>query len=484
MLHQVYEWRTPHTFTPAYYFEVLRNEGRAGKDAILLESDSSSQPISGNRYSYIALDTQVDHTTQVASLGDLEELLSKPKKPLDFREGIVSATAPPLSHGGAIGYVGYDVKNEFVRSRDGLLQTTATNDQELPNLYMIFPRTILAFDHDEKKVYVTTFCDDGARMEGVQRILEERVLRPTRETRRKSHLSVSLEDIEAVSNMSQEQYFEMVERAKEHILAGNSYQLKVSQRLTLAMIDDTWNIYKRLRSINPSPFSAYLALEGIDLVSCSPEELLRVTNMPSGRKQILTRPIGGTYPRSRWRLWDWFVKRRFKRDSKEKAEHAMLVDLLRNDIGRVSAVGRRCEEKDGWKSLGSVEWSCPPTLETYSHLHHLVTTVQGELADGFNSFDAFRSLFPGGTITGCPKIRAMQLIDELEPTARGPYTGSIGFVTFRDEAQWNIIIRTLLHNRKTRDAYLQVGGGIVHDSDKEREWQETLWKAQALLKAV
>jgi para-aminobenzoate synthetase component I len=478
MQHKVFEWRNPQDFSPAYYFEILREGDQINTDAILLESDSMSPSIEENRYSYIALDPRIvvraknNGIMVVDSFYHLEESIRKAQKSLDYEPGIVPYGAPSLSHGGCVGYLSYDAKNWFVENSSGKkLQTKAQDDQQFEDMYLIFPQTILAFDHKKKEVHVTTFGDDESTMLQISNTLTTKVLQKTSPYQKKRDGRDTPKNIECTPNMTKEEYYEMVWRAKKYIGGGDAYQIKVSQRFDIRLNDYSWEVYKRLRKINPSPFSAYLDLDGIEMVSCSPEEILRVRKPQVGATHILTRPIGGTYPRGRGRLMDWIQTRRILDDPKERAEHTMLVDLLRNDIGKVA-------------TLGSVRFDTSPTLETYAHLHHLVTTVEGTLRDGNTSIDALRSVFPGGTITGCPKIRSMELIDELEPTARGPYTGSIGFITFRDEAQWNIIIRTLLYNAQTHKGYLQVGGGIVDNSDVVREWHETLWKAKAILDAL
>jgi para-aminobenzoate synthetase component I len=496
MLQKVFDWTDSHDFSPAYYFEVLRSEGRGGQDAILLESDPAAPQIFDNRYSYVALDPSLSvkakgHVVWINGVefekkvtdpfSALEEIMSEEKESLGYRRDVGLEGAPSFSTGGCIGYVGYDAKNWWTKTRGGERITTQKydcngkirDDQGFADMYMMFPKTIIAFDHKEQKIYVTTFGDDTKSMQNIERVLSEDFLRPTAFIKeRESKLSVSNEEIQAMSNMSFDEYIGMVTAAKEHIVSGNSYQVKLSQRLKIGVIDNTWNIYRRIRNINPSPFSAYLTLGGIDVVSCSPEELLNITSLADGSREAITRPIGGTYPRGLDEISDEVIIAQFWQDRKEVAEHRMLVDLERNDLGGICKIGSVPRE------------NLKPTLESYSSVHHFVTTIPGILRDDVSVFDAFRAMFPGGTVTGCPKIRTMEIIDELEPTTRGPYTGSIGYLTFDGETQWNIMIRTLLHNPRNHNGFLQVGGGIVHDSNPKREWEETVWKAKALLRAV
>lgn len=494
MLQEVFDWNNSSKFSPAYYFEVLQKGKRGRTDSILLESDPNTPHVPDNRYSYIALDSvgsvsakgntifvnQKKTQGYVADpLSVLEDIITQKKEMFGYRQDVWFDGAPPFSSGGCIGYVGYDAKNWWIKSRDGQLTTkkhdgqgNVRDDQGFFDMYMTFPKTILAFDHKEQKIYVTMFGDEERKLQDIERLLKSTISLPTVEIKeRKNRFMATKEEIEALSNMSYDTYVEMVKIAKEHIVSGNSYQVKLSQRLKLAVIDESWNIYKRLRDINPSPFSAYLALEGIDLVCCSPEELLKVENK-NGRRFATTRPIGGTYPRGRNDSSDQELIEQFFKDEKEVAEHRMLIDLERNDLGSI------CK----FRTVPRV--GLTPDLESYSHVHHFVTTIPGELRDDVSIFDAFRAMFPGGTVTGCPKVRTMGIIDDLEPTARGPYTGSIGYFTFDDETQWNIMIRTLLHNTRTHEGFLQVGGGIVYDSDPKREWEETILKARALLQAV
>jgi anthranilate/para-aminobenzoate synthase component I len=256
----------------------------------------------------------------------------------------------------------------------------------------------------------------------------------------------------------------MVQAAKEYIKCGDIYQANLSQRLSIPIQGDAWQLYRRLRNINPSPFASYLELEDVTIASSSPERLLAV------RSDIVeTRPIAGTRRRGNNISEDRKLSRDLILSPKERAEHIMLVDLERNDLGRF------CR-------YGTVAVNELMTLENYSHVIHIVSNVRGRLKAGKDKFDAIASCFPGGTITGTPKIRSMEIIDELEKVARSIYTGSIGYFNYGGEMDLNIVIRTFVITGKY--AYVQVGAGIVADSDPEREYYETLHKAEALIKAV
>jgi anthranilate/para-aminobenzoate synthase component I len=268
----------------------------------------------------------------------------------------------------------------------------------------------------------------------------------------------------------------MVRRAKEYILAGDIFQSNLSQRLEMGFDGDSLGLYQALRLVNPSPFSGYIDMSGPDggaaaagggafqVISSSPERLVQLR----GRK-AQTRPIAGTRRRGVDRAEDHGLTRELNLDPKERAEHIMLVDLERNDLGRV------CD-------YGSVRVTELMVNEAYSHVIHIVSNVEGVLHHSRGPTDLLRAMFPGGTITGCPKVRCMEIIDELEPVRRGPYTGSFGYIGYNGNMDMNIIIRTLLRRGDT--VYAQAGAGIVADSDPEREYRETLRKAEAMVRAV
>jgi para-aminobenzoate synthetase component 1 len=265
--------------------------------------------------------------------------------------------------------------------------------------------------------------------------------------------------------MKRTEYMDIVTRAKEYIAAGDIFQANLSQRVSAHIGDkNPWDLYRILRSINPSPFAAFADLGDYQIVSSSPERLLRV----SGRT-IETRPIAGTRPRGRDSAEDELMREELLLNDKERAEHIMLIDLERNDLGRVS-------------EYGTVTVDELMITEDCSHVIHIVSNVAGTLMQGKDCFDAIRAAFPGGTITGVPKVRCMEIIDELERVRRGPYTGSIGYISFAGSMDFNIIIRTFVI--KNGIAYVQAGAGIVADSDPEREYFETLKKAEALIRTL
>ncbi len=257
----------------------------------------------------------------------------------------------------------------------------------------------------------------------------------------------------------------MVKRAKEYIAAGDIFQANLSLRLSAGIGErDPWRIYEVLREINPSPFASFMDFGDYQIAGSSPERLVRVHE-----GMIDTRPIAGTRPRGETAAGDETMRAELLLNEKERAEHIMLIDLERNDIGKVS-------------DYGTVRVDELMVTEDYSHVMHIVSNVTGSLASGKDCFDVIRATFPGGTITGVPKVRCMEIIDEIEPFRRGPYTGSIGYVGFNGAMDLNIIIRTfVIRNGR---AYIQAGAGIVADSDPEREYEETMSKARGLLRAI
>jgi para-aminobenzoate synthetase component 1 len=273
------------------------------------------------------------------------------------------------------------------------------------------------------------------------------------------------EGVELRSSFTHEAYLDAVARVREYILAGDIFQANLSQRLEATLRKDPWTLYTDLRALNPAPFAAYLDFDSIVVASASPERFLSLT--PDG--VVETRPIKGTRPRGTGPEHDAFLSRSLADSEKDRAENLMIVDLLRNDISRVSIPS-------------SVRVAELFALEHYSTVHHLVSTVTGQLAPGRDAVDLLAAAFPGGSITGAPKVRAMEIIAELEPSRRGVYCGAIGYLSFTGALDTSIVIRTyvVLGDR----VYFSVGGGIVADSDPEQEWRETLDKARALIEGL
>ena len=367
--------------------------------------------------------------------------------------------------GGAVGYFSYDLCHFIER-----LPSTAVNDLNLPECYLAFYDTAIAFDHLAQKTYlVSTGFPELAENKRKQRAAEKLRELKSKILNKSSFsgelISVPVEEgIVLKSNFSHQEYLKAVVMAREYICAGDIFQVNLSQRFEADLNITPYELYQRLRQINPAPFASYLDFDGVSVVSASPERFLKVHG-----DWVETRPIKGTRPRGRSMGEDEALAEELLSSAKDRAENVMIVDLERNDIGRV------CR-------YGTVQVTELAILETYPTVFHLTSTVRGRLHQGKNRIDLLKATFPGGSITGAPKVRAMEIIDELEPTRRSVYTGSIGYLSFSGEMDINIVIRTFLI--KGEKAYFQVGGGIVYDSEPEAEYEETLDKAKALIQAL
>jgi anthranilate synthase component 1 len=372
---------------------------------------------------------------------------------------------PPL-FAGAVGYLGYDLVRELERLPD---QTE--DDLRLPEGMLVFPRSVVVFDHLGQRlvlvanVVVNQATDlEAAHADAVRRIdaLAARLSVPVAST--PTPLPTAGPPAAATSDLAPGRYQEMVRRALEHIGAGDVFQVVPSQRFSVPTSADPFDVYRVLRVVNPSPYMYFLRLPGVAIAGSSPEVLVTV----QGRRATM-RPIAGTRPRGADPEADLALEAELQADEKERAEHVMLVDLARNDLGRV------CRP-------GTVRVDEFMRVERYSHVMHLVSDVTGELADGVAAFDVLAASFPAGTVSGSPKVRAMEIIDDLERHRRGPYSGCVGYFDFSGNIDTCITIRTCVFVDGV--AYCQAGAGVVADSVPEREERETEAKARALLAAV
>ncbi len=367
---------------------------------------------------------------------------------------------PPFT-GGAVGYVGYDA----IRLIEEIPDRTQ-DDLGLDDIVLLFFDTLLAFDNIRHKIHlISNVHTDGDLkanyQEAADRItsLEEILKRPADIAPKRGTSAC-----EVRSNTVVEDYLEQVRRCKDYIVAGDIFQAVLSQRFETDVTVDSLDIYRMLRVVNPSPYMFHLDLEDLQLVGASPELLVRVED---GIVQV--RPIAGTRPRGETEEEDRVLEKELLADEKERAEHIMLVDLGRNDVGRVS-------DYDTVRVTERME------IERYSHVMHIVSNVKGKLRKGVDALDALFACYPAGTVSGAPKIRAMEIIDELEPTRRGPYAGAVGYIDFSGNMDTCIAIRTMVV--KGSRVYVQAGGGIVFDSVPENEYEETVNKAKALFRAV
>src|SRR5579862_3632575 len=373
---------------------------------------------------------------------------------------------PPFT-AGAVGYFCYDVVRQLEKIGDH-----AKDDLSLPDAELMFFDRLLAFDHLRHQIHIVATADVS---EETPRRAYDRALRDIAALERKlaSGLSSALwrqsakaknGKLKIHAGTTPKSFLRSVERCKEYIAAGDIFQVVLSQRLDFVPEVAPFDLYRALRQINPSPYLYFLRTGNTHVLGSSPEMLVRVT----GRK-LEYRPIAGTHPSGRDESEDARLEQQMRTDEKERAEHVMLVDLGRNDLGRVS-------------DYGTVKVRDLMYVERYSHVMHLVSALEGKLRREFDALDAFAACFPAGTLSGAPKVRAMQIIEELEPTRRGVYGGSVLYADFAGNLDSCIGIRTLL--MKGKKAYLQAGGGIVADSDPASEFQESMNKAQAVLRAV
>jgi len=368
----------------------------------------------------------------------------------------------PRFCGGAVGFISYDL----VRFFEDLPDTTS-DDLNAPDCLFIFTDTLLIFDHVKHRIRVVCNAqvdnNASAAYDAAIAKIDSVVEKLRRPDEALSEPSKGVEP-EIRSNFRREDFESAVMKCKEYIAAGDVIQVVLSQRFSAQVTADPFDIYRALRSLNPSPYMYYLSYGDMKLIGSSPEILVT-----EEKGNVVTRPIAGTRQRGATEGEDKALEAELLKDEKERAEHIMLVDLGRNDIGRV------CR-------YGTVTVDELMVIERYSHVMHIVSNVRGRLQMDKDQFDLLRACFPAGTVTGAPKIRAMEIIDELEPTRRGPYAGAIGYFSYSGDMDTCITIRTILMQGST--AYVQAGAGIVADSDPAREFQETQNKAMALIRAI
>jgi len=389
----------------------------------------------------------------------------------ELRRELGRFRAPDLPHlprffGGAVGYIAYDTVRRFER-----LPKPPRDDLGTPDLCLMLTDCVLIFDNVRQTIKVVAnvsldghaspaaaWRDGAARIDRTVARLAESATLP----RLEKPTVVSGGSLK--SNFSREEYVAMVERARDHIVAGDVVQVVPSNRFETPLAAHPFNLYRSLRAINPSPYLFYLQLGDHALAGASPEVMVRVEG-----REVTVRPMAGTRQRGTTDAEDRGHERDLLDDPRERAEHVMLVDLGRNDIGRVAR-------------LGTVEVTELMTVERYSHAMHLVSNVRGILRDGADAFDAFRAAFPPGTVSGAPKVRAMEIIDDLEPVRRGPYGGAVGYFSYTGNTDTAIVQRTMLI--KDGVIYMQAGGGVGADSNPEAEYDESVGKAGAMMDAV
>ena len=444
--------------------------------AFLLESVEGGEHVA--RYSFLGSDPSIllrsrGNLVRVDDLRTEETVELETEDPLEALEELMTRYRPveveglPRFHGGAVGYLNYDM----VRFVEDLPDTTE-DDRGLPDCFFMVTDTLLVFDHVNHQIKVVANAhingdvDVDQAYEAALDQIDELIakLKQPLLTSYTNKPIGSPSNVPVRSNFTKEDYHQVVLRAKEYIAAGDIIQVVPSQRFSVPISVDTFDAYRALRTVNPSPYMYYLKLDELQIAGASPEMMVRVED---GVAEM--RPIAGTRPRGATPTEDEALATELLADPKERAEHVMLVDLGRNDLGRV------CE-------YHTVRVSEMMVIERYSHVMHIVSHVIGELREGQTPYDVIRACLPAGTLSGAPKIRAMEIIDELEPTRRGPYGGAVGYFSFSGSADTAITIRTLVV--KDGIAYVQAGGGIVADSVPETEYEETVNKARAGLRAI
>lgn len=449
----------------------------------LLESMEGSEKLA--RYSFIGIDPEF-----VVSIGDTVDLKGNEpfisiarepegKDPVEKIESILSRfhyinVKAPRFFGGMVGYFAYDcIYSLFEKVRKGKPVLPGKRG-DVPDASFMFTKDCIVIDHRDRKMFIfsSPFLTYDTDIEGEYQKCADRIRALT------DHIGTLAsgkkpQNIKPVipgkstpfsSQISRESFERSVDRIKEHIIAGDIFQAVLSRRIECRIADDPFAVYAALREINPSPYMYYLDFGDEKVIGASPEMLVRVE-----KRRVTTVPIAGTRPRGKTPAEDEQFAQDLLGDAKERAEHTMLVDLARNDIGRV------CR-------FGSVEVSEFMTIEKFSHVQHIVSTVNGTLKDNLDCYDAFRSCFPAGTVSGAPKIRAMQIIDEQEASPRGLYAGAVGYIGFDRNLDFAIAIRTIIIRDGT--AYVQIGAGIVADSVPANEWTETENKAAAMKRAI
>ncbi|BBB63108.1 anthranilate synthase component I [Undibacterium sp. KW1] len=459
--------------TPLTLYLKLAQTQNAGKNTFLLESVMGGERF--GRYSFIGLPAN----TLVRSFGDKVEVLkngqiieSRDMNPLDFiaefqaRFKVALRPGLPRFCGGLAGYFGYDAVRHVEKRLAG---KAPKDDLGLPEIQLLLTEELAVIDNVSGKLYLIVYADPTqpeAWSKARQRLKDLRAM-----LRRSVDAPVTSASVrtEAIRDFAKDDYLKAVEKAKEYIMAGDLMQVQVGQRIKKPYVDSPLSLYRALRSLNPSPYMYFYNFGDMQIIGASPEILVRNESLNDGSKKVTIRPLAGTRPRGATPERDAELAKELLADPKEIAEHVMLIDLARNDIGRIA-------------QTGSVKVTDQMVIEKYSHVQHIVSNVEGVLQADLSNLDVLKATFPAGTLSGAPKVRAMELIDELEPVKRGIYGGACGYLSFGGEMDLAIAIRTGV--LKDGMLYVQAAAGVVADSVPEMEWQETENKARAVLRAA
>ncbi|MES2036923.1 MAG: anthranilate synthase component I [Pseudomonadota bacterium] len=459
--------------TPLTLYLKLAQTQNGGKNTFLLESVMGGERF--GRYSFIGLPAN----TLVRSFGEKVEVLkngqvieSRDMNPLDFiaefqaRFKVALRPGLPRFCGGLAGYFGYDAVRHVEKRLAG---KAPKDDLGLPEIQLLLTEELAVIDNVSGKLYLIVYADPTqpeAWSKARQRLKDLRAM-----LRRSVDAPVTSASVrtESIREFAKDDYLKAVEKAKEYIMAGDLMQVQVGQRIKKPYVDSPLSLYRALRSLNPSPYMYFYNFGDMQIIGASPEILVRNESLNDGSKKVTIRPLAGTRPRGATPERDAELAKELLADPKEIAEHVMLIDLARNDIGRIA-------------QTGSVKVTDQMVIEKYSHVQHIVSNVEGVLQADLSNLDVLKATFPAGTLSGAPKVRAMELIDELEPVKRGIYGGACGYLSFGGEMDLAIAIRTGV--LKDGMLYVQAAAGVVADSVPEMEWQETENKARAVLRAA
>ena len=392
-----------------------------------------------------------------------DQKISLSKNPLDQIDDFLKNIdvkknkALPEFHGGLVGYFSY----ETIREIEGKLKESPKPKLKYDDISLMISDEVIIFDNIKKSLFIVVNGQEDEKSACLSRIdeIHDKLLEPSKEERKKTKNKINFS-----SSVSKKEYLDSIKKIKDYIIEGDVMQVVYGQELTTPFEGSPVQLYKALRKLNPSPYMYFLKIDDLHIVGASPEILVRLQN-----NEVTVRPIAGTIKRGKNEKEDNELASTLKNDPKEIAEHLMLIDLGRNDVGRIA-------------KIGSVETTEQMKIEKYSHVMHLVSNVIGELDEGYSSIDVLKATFPAGTLSGAPKVRAMEIIDELEPDRRGVYGGAIGYLSWTGNMDLAIAIRTAVIQDK--ELSVRAGGGVVYDSDPEAEYQESLNKAQSIIKAI
>ena len=476
----VYRRLLSDTLTPVSAFRLLDSGG----PACLFESVVGGEKV--GRFSFLAAEPMQRFSAKrdqitVTDLSDGAIQQSTASDPVDafrkhFHYRVAQIEGLPPFVGGAIGYAGYDVVR-YVEN----LPNAPPDDRDLPDLDFSFFHTLCVFDHVDKTITVISLADCRSanspdqftlayqsacqRVDAtIEKLSSNVALKPVEWNPDQWQAESAKHPLQVTSNFTREAFCQAVRECVEYIRAGDIFQVVPSQRLSVKTDVDPLEIYRSLRVVNPSPFMFFVRTPDCVLVGCSPEIMCRVSD-----RTVTVRPLAGTRKRGRTEKEDKALEQELLADPKERAEHVMLVDLGRNDVGRVA-------------KFGTIELTEVMVVERYSHVMHISSEVQGTLRDDLDAFDALKACVPAGTVSGAPKVRAMEIIDSIEPHRRGPYAGAVGYIDYRGNMDTCIALRTMVI--KDGIVHVQAGCGVVADSDPEAEYEETLNKAKALIAAI